>query len=177
MVKSAELYELTIPYSQDVLAEATLDVIRANKLESAYIRPIAFFGAATLSVWTTECPVEIAIAAFPTGQYLAGAAAEPAGPAEGDDAGTAAADDAGVHAGARRPVQLLSRAGRARRAQRHGVRREAHEARGPADDGARARDQREAARRGEQAGRPSPARHLHHLPSRRADPEGALGHS
>src|SRR5919204_1470127 len=73
MVKSAELYELTIPYSQDVLSEATLDVIRANKLESAYIRPIAFFGAATLSVWTSECPVEVAIAAFPTGQYLAGA--------------------------------------------------------------------------------------------------------
>ena len=73
MFKSAGLYELTIPYSQDALAEATLDVIRANKLDSAYIRPIAFFGAATLSVWTTECPVEVAIAAFPTGQYLAGA--------------------------------------------------------------------------------------------------------
>jgi branched-chain amino acid aminotransferase len=73
MFKSAELYELTIPYSQDTLAEATLDVIRANKLDSAYIRPIAFFGAATLSVWTSECPVEVAIAAFPTGQYLAGA--------------------------------------------------------------------------------------------------------
>ena len=73
MVKSAELYELRIPYSQDTLAEATLDVIRANKLDSAYIRPIAFFGAATLSVWTSECPVEVAIAAFATGQYLAGA--------------------------------------------------------------------------------------------------------
>jgi len=73
MVKSAALYELRIPYSQDTLAEATLDVIRANKLDSAYIRPIAFFGAATLSVWTSECPVEVAIAAFPTGQYLAGA--------------------------------------------------------------------------------------------------------
>jgi branched-chain amino acid aminotransferase len=73
MFKSAELYELTIPYSQDALAEATLDVIRANRLDSAYIRPIAFFGAATLSVWTSECPVEVAIAAFPTGQYLAGA--------------------------------------------------------------------------------------------------------
>ena len=35
MVKSAELYELRIPYSQDTLAEATLDVIRANKLDSA----------------------------------------------------------------------------------------------------------------------------------------------
>src|SRR5204863_7472642 len=46
--------------------------IRANRLESAYVRPIAFFDASTLSVWTKECPVTVAIAAFPTGQYHAG---------------------------------------------------------------------------------------------------------
>jgi branched-chain amino acid aminotransferase len=74
MFKSAALYELAIPYSADALAEATLEVIRANKLESAYIRPLAFFGAATLSVWTRECPVEVVIAAFPTGSYHANAA-------------------------------------------------------------------------------------------------------
>jgi branched-chain amino acid aminotransferase len=73
MYQSAELYELTIPYTKDALAEATLDVIRANRLESAYLRPIAFFDAATLSVWTSECPVTVAIAGFPTGTYLAGA--------------------------------------------------------------------------------------------------------
>jgi branched-chain amino acid aminotransferase len=74
MFKSAELYELPIPYSQDALADATLDVIRSNRLEAAYIRPIAFFDVATLSVWTKECPVTVAIAAFPTGSYHANAA-------------------------------------------------------------------------------------------------------
>lgn len=74
MVKSAELYELPLPYSADALAEATLEVIRANRLEAAYIRPIAFFDAATLSVWTKECPVSVAIAAYPTGTYHANAA-------------------------------------------------------------------------------------------------------
>lgn len=72
--QSAELYELGIPYSQAALAEATLELIRANRLESAYLRPIAFFDAATLSVWTKECPVTVAIAGFPTGAYLADAA-------------------------------------------------------------------------------------------------------
>ena len=72
--QSAELYELAIPYSQDALAEATLELIRANRLESAYLRPIAFFDAATLSVWTKECPVTVAIAGFPTGAYHADAA-------------------------------------------------------------------------------------------------------
>src|SRR5437773_1620509 len=69
---SAALYDLTIPYSTEALVEATHEVIRENRLESAYIRPIAFFDAATLSVWTKECPVTVAIAAFPTGQYHAG---------------------------------------------------------------------------------------------------------
>jgi branched-chain amino acid aminotransferase len=69
---SAALYDLEIPYSADALSEATLEVIRANRLESAYIRPIAFFDAATLSVWTKECPVTVAIAGFPTGAYHAG---------------------------------------------------------------------------------------------------------
>jgi branched-chain amino acid aminotransferase len=69
---SAALYDLEIPYSRDALYAATLEVIRANRLESSYVRPIAFFDAATLSVWTRECPVTVAIAAFPTGQYHAG---------------------------------------------------------------------------------------------------------
>jgi branched-chain amino acid aminotransferase len=71
--QSAELYELTIPYAKEVLADATLELIHVNRLDAAYIRPIAFFDAATLSVWTKECPVTVAIAAFPTGKYLADA--------------------------------------------------------------------------------------------------------
>jgi branched-chain amino acid aminotransferase len=71
--QSAALYELGIPYSKDALAEATLEVVRVNRLEAAYLRPIAFFDAATLSVWTSECPVSVAIAGYPTGTYLADA--------------------------------------------------------------------------------------------------------
>jgi len=71
--KSAELYDLAIPYARDTLAEASLEVVRANKLEAAYLRPVAFFDAGTLSVWTKECPVTVAIAAVPTGTYLANA--------------------------------------------------------------------------------------------------------
>jgi len=71
--KSAELYDIGIPYSQAQLSEASLEVVRANRLEAAYLRPVAFFDAATLSVWTKECPVTVAIAAVPTGKYLANA--------------------------------------------------------------------------------------------------------
>ena len=68
--KSAELYDLEIPYAQHTIAEASLEVVRANKLEASYLRPVAFFDAGTLSVWTKECPVTVAIAAVPTGKYL-----------------------------------------------------------------------------------------------------------
>ena len=71
--KSAELYDLTIPYTLQTLTDASLEVVRANKLEAAYMRPVAFFDAGTLSVWTKECPVTVAIAAVPTGKYLANA--------------------------------------------------------------------------------------------------------
>src|SRR5712691_9263871 len=73
LYKSAELYDLAIPYSQATLTDASLELVRANKLEAAYLRPVAFFDAATLSVWTKECPVSVAIAAVPTGKYLANA--------------------------------------------------------------------------------------------------------
>jgi branched-chain amino acid aminotransferase len=72
MFQSAAVYELEIPYSSQTLADATLDVVRVNKLGNAYLRPIAFFDANTLSVWTKDCPVTVAIAGFPLGEYLAG---------------------------------------------------------------------------------------------------------
>jgi branched-chain amino acid aminotransferase len=68
--KSAELYDLTIPYSQAALADASLEVVRVNKLEASYLRPVAFCDAGTLSVWTKECKISVAIAAVPTGKYL-----------------------------------------------------------------------------------------------------------
>ena len=73
--QSAALYDLGIPYSQATIAEASLEVVRVNKLEASYLRPVAFFDAGTLSVWTAECPVTVAIAAVPTGKYLANAEA------------------------------------------------------------------------------------------------------
>lgn len=71
--ESAAMYEIGIPYSLETLTQATLDVVAANRLENAYLRPIAFFDVSTLSVWTKECPVTVAIAGFPFDKYLADA--------------------------------------------------------------------------------------------------------
>ncbi len=68
--KSAALYELPIPYSHEQLTDAALEVVRANRLENAYIRPIAFFGVHGLALWPRDCPVHVAIAGWPMGDYL-----------------------------------------------------------------------------------------------------------
>lgn len=50
--------------------EAQLEVVRANKLESCYLRPIAFYGSEKMGISTRGARVHVAIAAWPWGAYL-----------------------------------------------------------------------------------------------------------
>jgi branched-chain amino acid aminotransferase len=72
LAASAEFYEIALPYSFDQLCAASLDVIRANGLENAYIRPLAFFDSRSFSVWPKDCPVSVAIIAVPGKPYIQG---------------------------------------------------------------------------------------------------------
>ncbi|MEO8621402.1 MAG: branched-chain amino acid transaminase [bacterium] len=72
LAASASFYEIALPYSFDELCAASLDVIRANKLENAYLRPLAFFDSHSFSVWPKDCPVSVAIIAVPGRQYIQG---------------------------------------------------------------------------------------------------------
>ena len=69
---SADAYEIDIPYSVDELSAASLDVIRANHLDNAYLRPLAFFDSHSFSVWPKDCPVSVAIIAVPGRAYIQG---------------------------------------------------------------------------------------------------------
>ena len=72
LAASASHYELDLPYSFDQLCEASLDVVRVNKLENAYLRPLAFFDSFSFAVWPKDCPVTVAIIGVPGKPYLAG---------------------------------------------------------------------------------------------------------
>jgi branched-chain amino acid aminotransferase len=69
---SARIYGIKLPYTVDELVEACKEAFIANKLKSAYWRPIAFLGECGMGV--TPKPenvvVDVAIAAFPWGAYL-----------------------------------------------------------------------------------------------------------
>jgi branched-chain amino acid aminotransferase len=70
LAKSAELYYLELPYSAEVIGEATRELIRRNALGSCYIRPLAFRGYGSLGLYATDAPVDVIVAAFPWGVYL-----------------------------------------------------------------------------------------------------------
>jgi branched-chain amino acid aminotransferase len=71
-IESAKFYELDIPYTLDQLSAASLEVIRANRLENAYLRPLAFFDSHSFSVWPKDCPVSVAVIAVPGRAYIQG---------------------------------------------------------------------------------------------------------
>jgi branched-chain amino acid aminotransferase len=68
---SAKVYRMPITFTTDELVEACCETIRANELESCYIRPIAFRGFGnTIGVNPLRNPVEVFIACWPWGKYL-----------------------------------------------------------------------------------------------------------
>jgi branched-chain amino acid aminotransferase len=67
---SAKILGMDMPYSVDVLVQATKDVVKASGLPSAYIRPIAYYGYGEMGLNTLPCSVDVAIACWPWGAYL-----------------------------------------------------------------------------------------------------------
>ena len=76
LLNSAHIYMMKIPYSLEVLMDAQKEVVRANKLESCYLRPIAFYGSEKMGVSPKGNSVHVSIAAWPWGAYLGADALE-----------------------------------------------------------------------------------------------------
>ncbi len=68
--QSAGLLHVDLPYSVAELVEATKETIRANHLDSCYIRPIAYLGYGEMGLNPLPCDVNVAIAVWPWGSYL-----------------------------------------------------------------------------------------------------------
>ena len=67
MYASAAVYGLAIPYSPAQMCEACCSVIRRNGFSSCYLRPICYYGSATLGLVPDPCPVQVAVLAWPWG--------------------------------------------------------------------------------------------------------------
>ncbi len=73
---SAKIYRMPIPFNKEEITSAILETIRVNKLESCYVRPIAFRGYGSLGVDPTTCPVDFVVAVWEWGAYLGAEALE-----------------------------------------------------------------------------------------------------
>jgi branched-chain amino acid aminotransferase len=67
---SAHLLMMDLPYSVEELVAAAKETVRVNKVESCYVRPIAFLGYGEMGLNPLPCPVNVAIAVWPWGTYL-----------------------------------------------------------------------------------------------------------
>ncbi|MCL2075534.1 MAG: branched-chain amino acid transaminase [Betaproteobacteria bacterium] len=70
LFNSAHICQMEIPFEQEVINEAHKEVVRVNQLESAYIRPLAFYGSEKMGLSTKGARVHVAIAAWSWGAYL-----------------------------------------------------------------------------------------------------------
>lgn len=68
--KSAALYHMPIPYSNEELRSVTKDLIARNGLRSCYIRPLVFRGYGTMGLFPLDAPVDVCIAVWEWGAYL-----------------------------------------------------------------------------------------------------------
>ena len=70
LFNSAYIFKMKMPFDKQTLMEAQKEVVRANQLESCYIRPIVFYGSEAMGIAATNISVHVAIAAWPWGAYL-----------------------------------------------------------------------------------------------------------
>src|SRR5262245_65671013 len=61
---------MKIPYTREQLMKAQIEVVKANKHDACYLRPIAFYGSEKMGVSPICAKVHVAIAAWPWGAYL-----------------------------------------------------------------------------------------------------------
>ncbi|SMP44385.1 branched-chain amino acid transaminase [Noviherbaspirillum suwonense] len=70
LFNSAKIFQMAIPYDMETLMAAQRDVVRANQLESCYLRPLVWIGSEKMGVSARGNTIHVAIAAWPWGAYL-----------------------------------------------------------------------------------------------------------
>ena len=70
LFNSSHIFQMGMPFDKATINEAHKEVLRANNLESGYIRPIAFYGSEKMGVSPKGAKVHVVVAAWPWGAYL-----------------------------------------------------------------------------------------------------------
>lgn len=70
LFRSAHILQMPMPYSKEEINQATLDSVKNNELDSAYIRPMCFYGSEGMGLRADNLKVHVIVAAWHWGSYL-----------------------------------------------------------------------------------------------------------
>ena len=70
LFNSGKILRMAIPFTQEQVSEAQRAVVRANKLESGYLRPLIWIGSQKLGVSPKGNTIHLMVAAWEWGAYL-----------------------------------------------------------------------------------------------------------
>ena len=70
LFESADIMSMDIPFDKATLNNAQIAAVRDNNLESAYIRPMCFYGSEGMGLRADNLKVHVMIAAWEWGAYL-----------------------------------------------------------------------------------------------------------
>ena len=76
LFNSARIFQLDIPFDEEVMGNACEQVIRANTYSACYLRPLVWIGSQQLSIAATDNRIHVAVAGWPMGSYLGDAGME-----------------------------------------------------------------------------------------------------
>jgi branched-chain amino acid aminotransferase len=70
MVDSAKIYRMDLAYPAEQLCDAMLELVRVNRMQSCYLRPIALRAYGEMGVNGMKNPVDVYLACWSWGKYL-----------------------------------------------------------------------------------------------------------
>ena len=70
LFESAEILGMKIPFTEEQINAACIEVARAQNLEDGYMRPVVFRGSEMMSVAAPNSKIHVAIAAWPWPSYF-----------------------------------------------------------------------------------------------------------
>ena len=70
LFQSAHILGMKIPFSFETIRDACVNSVKDNNLDSAYIRPIAYYGSEGMGLHASDLSVPVSIASWFWGAYL-----------------------------------------------------------------------------------------------------------
>jgi branched-chain amino acid aminotransferase len=70
LFRSAKIFMIDVPFTEDDIVQAVKDTVKASGLSSCYIRPLVYLGYGEMGLNPLPCPVNVSVAVWPWGAYL-----------------------------------------------------------------------------------------------------------